>query len=134
MFSVINLPRCIVLPQRVAKNIQIRKKKQFCQIWLYNFIIGLRVVRNVILNNIGFHDQPSRMHRSPPRSRQNFPDSYNSKILHIWYICVGFVKFVNCLNLKIFGDSWGENDASWKVDYGTQCCLKWHFWQLLFRS
>ena len=43
-------------------------------------MIEIKVVRNVILNNIDLHDQPSRMHRSPPRSRQNFPDSKNSKI------------------------------------------------------
>ena len=35
-------------------------------------MIEIKVVRNVILNNIDIHDQPSRMHRSPPRSRQNF--------------------------------------------------------------
>ena len=32
------------------------------------------------LNKIDIHDQPSRMHRSPPRSLQNFPDSKNSTI------------------------------------------------------
>ena len=35
-------------------------------------MIEIKVVRNFILNNIDTHDQPSRMHRSPPRSRQNF--------------------------------------------------------------
>ena len=52
----------------------------------------------------------------------------------IWNICVRFVKSLNYSNLENFGDSWGENDASWKVDHGDQCCLKWYFWQLLFRS
>ena len=33
------------------------------------------------LNNIDIHDEPSRMHRSSPRSLQNFPDSKNSKIV-----------------------------------------------------
>ena len=43
-------------------------------------MIEIKVVRNVILNNIDIYDQPFRIHRSPPRSRQNFPDSKNSKI------------------------------------------------------
>ena len=55
-------------------------KRWFCQIWWYSFKVNIKVVRNVILNNIDINDQPFRMHRSPPRSRQNFPDSKNSKI------------------------------------------------------
>ena len=39
--------------------------------------LEIKVVRNIILNIIAFHDQPSRMHRSLPRSCQNFPDSKN---------------------------------------------------------
>ena len=35
-------------------------------------MIGIKFVKNVILNNIDINDQPFRMHRSPPRSRQNF--------------------------------------------------------------
>ena len=35
-------------------------------------MIEIKVVRNVILNNMDFHDQPSRMHCPPPRSRHNF--------------------------------------------------------------
>ena len=70
-----------------------RKIKIFFYIFteqLYN-----RIVQNYIrnkscqkfnLNNIDIQDQPSRMHRSPPRSRQNFPDSKNSKIWEIWQI------------------------------------------------
>ena len=123
------------------------------------------------------------MHRSPPRSRQNFLDSKNSKIVfwcifeswlwyskfwrllggercilkgwswrsilfktpylttfistktlynQMWNICV-IVKSRNFSDLENFGDSWRENDASWKIYHGDQCCLKWHFWQLLFR-
>ena len=34
-------------------------------------MIEIKVVRNIILN-INIYDQLSRMHRSPPRSRQNF--------------------------------------------------------------
>ena len=34
-------------------------------------MIEIKVVRNVILNNIDFYDQLSRMHRSPSRSRPN---------------------------------------------------------------
>ena len=30
-------------------------------------MIEIKVVRNVILNNIDNHDQPFRMHRYPPR-------------------------------------------------------------------
>ena len=33
------------------------------------------MVGNVIFNNIDLHNQPSRMHRSLPSSRQNFQDS-----------------------------------------------------------
>ena len=47
---------------------------------MYSFIIEIKVVRNVILNNINMQDQPSGMYRSPSRSRQNFPDSKISKI------------------------------------------------------
>ena len=43
-------------------------------------MIEVKVVGNVILINIDLHDQPFRMHLSPPRSRQNYPDSKNSKI------------------------------------------------------
>ena len=43
-------------------------------------MIEIKVVKNLILNNIDIDDQPSRMHRSLPMSRQNFPDSKNSKI------------------------------------------------------
>ena len=57
-----------------------RFKKKCSQILLNSFIIEIKVVRNVISNNIDIYDQPSRIHRSPPRSRQNFPDSKNSKI------------------------------------------------------
>ena len=38
-------------------------------------------------------------------------------------IAVRFVKSLNFTNLDNFGESWGENDASWKVDHGNQCCL-----------
>ena len=38
-------------------------------------MIVMKVVRIIILSNIELHDQPFRMHRSPPRSHQNFPDS-----------------------------------------------------------
>ena len=30
-------------------------------------MIEIKVVKNLILNNIDFHDQPSRMHGSPPQ-------------------------------------------------------------------
>ena len=53
---------------------------------LYSFIVRIKVVRNVILNNIDFHDQPSKMHSFPPRNRQNFPDSWNPKIWQMWHI------------------------------------------------
>ena len=41
----------------------------------------------------------------------------------IWNICVRLVIFLNFSNLENFGDSWGENNASWKVDHENQCCL-----------
>jgi len=37
---------------------------------LYSFIMEMKVVRNIILNNIDINGQPSRMHRSSSRSRQ----------------------------------------------------------------
>ena len=43
-------------------------------------MIEIKVVRNLILNNIVAHDQPSKMHSSLPMSRQNFPNLKNSKI------------------------------------------------------
>ena len=42
-------------------------------------MIEMKVVKNVILNNIDFHDQPSRMYRSPPRSRQQCSNSKKRK-------------------------------------------------------
>ena len=44
-------------------------------------MIEIKLVGNIMLNNIDLHDQPFRMHRSPPRSCQNFPDSKISKIV-----------------------------------------------------
>ena len=35
-------------------------------------MIEMKVVRNVILNNIDLHDQPFRMHRSPPGVAKHF--------------------------------------------------------------
>ena len=61
-----------------------RLKKKCHQISLYSFMIKTKVVRNFILNNIDFHNQPQRMHHSSPRSRQIFPDSKNSKITVIF--------------------------------------------------
>ena len=46
-------------------------------------MIEIKIVKNVILNKIDLYDQPFRMHRSPPRSRQNFPDSKNAKVLNV---------------------------------------------------
>ena len=42
-------------------------------------------------------------------------------------ISVRFVKSLNFTNLENLGDSWGENNASWKVDHGDISCLKYHF-------
>ena len=39
----------------------------------------IKVVKNVILNNIDFHDQPSRMYRSSPRGRQKCSDLKKEK-------------------------------------------------------
>ena len=39
----------------------------------------MKVARYVILNNIDFHDQPSRMNRSHPRSRQQYSNSKKKK-------------------------------------------------------
>ena len=92
---MINLSGYIVLSPWVSKIFQIRKMQRFVFIFspkiengfiidLYSFIIGLKDVRNVILNIIDNHDQTSSMHRSPPSSRQNFPDSKNAKICQIF--------------------------------------------------
>ena len=73
------------------------------KIWSYSFMIEMKVVRNVILNNIDLHDQPFRMHRSPPRCRQNFTDSKNSKIWQIWlrYFIFDHRVFCSRWNCKI---------------------------------
>ena len=43
----------------------------------------------------------------------------NIQLLYqIWNNCVRFFS-----NLKNFGNSWGENDASWKIYQRDQCCL-----------
>ena len=52
----------------------------------------------------------------------------------IWNIYVRFVISFNFSNLENFDDFCGEKDASSKVYHQDQCCLKWHFWQLLFRT
>jgi len=39
------------------------------------------------------------------------------------FLSIRFVKSLNFSNLENFGDSWRENDASWKVDYRYKCCL-----------
>ena len=50
------------------------------------------------------------------------------------YFCQSYLYFFGNFSMQnIFGDSWRENDASWKVNHGHQYCLKWHFWYLLFR-
>ena len=46
-------------------------------------MIEIKVVRNLILNNINIHDQLSRMHCSPPRSRQKISDLKNTRIRQI---------------------------------------------------
>ena len=56
-------------------------------------MIEIKDVKNVILNNIDIIDKHSRMHRSPPRSRQIFPDSKNLKITVI-YIDLVEIKVV----------------------------------------
>ena len=72
------------LPKTPSKDL-VFVRFQFCQIWLYSFIFGIKVIRNVVLNNIDLHNKSSRMHRSPPRSRQKISDSKNSNIWQIWY-------------------------------------------------
>ena len=42
---------------------------------LYSFIIGIKDVINVILNNIDLQDRPSRMHRSSDAEIQNWSSS-----------------------------------------------------------
>ena len=54
----------------IILNLFIRVKKIILSdliVKLYMFEI--KVVRNILLNNIDFYDKPSRMYRSPPRSR-----------------------------------------------------------------
>ena len=45
---------------------------------------------------------------------ENFHFNHEAKIKS--EISVRFVKSLNFSNLENFGDSWGENDVSWKVD------------------
>ena len=46
---------------------------------MYSFIIEIKLLRKVIFNNIYLYDQPSRMDRSPSRSRQKISDSKKIK-------------------------------------------------------
>ena len=59
----------------------------------------MKVVKDVILNKIDPYGQPFRLHRSPPRNRQNIPDPKNSKI---WQISL---KYQSKINLENFADS-----------------------------
>ena len=61
----------------------------------------------------------------------NFYLDENTLWSNLKYLCQIW-QSLNFSNLENVGDSWRENDAFWKVDHGNQCCLKWHFWQLLF--
>ena len=75
----------------------------------------VKVVRYVILNNIDFHDQPSRMYRSPPRGRQQCSNSkkrrtgaaggtskyYGNMVLGCLFIVFRPLLFeINCSKLK----------------------------------
>ena len=57
---------------RFENFIDLTNLTQIFQIWLYSFIIEIKVVRNIILNNIDILYQPSRMYRSPPRIAKIF--------------------------------------------------------------
>ena len=61
---------------------------------------------------------------------QQWPPVISIKTLYdkIWNICIRFVISWVFRIWKILAT------ASWKVDHGNQCCLKWHFWQLSSRS
>ena len=50
-------------------------------------MIEIKGVRNIILNNINPHDQPSRMHCSHPRSPQNIPDKSDTNISDLTIEC-----------------------------------------------
>ena len=103
-FSVFNLLICISkwLPIFIRKS-DIHKSliKYFCQIWSYNFMIEIKVVRNVILNNIDLHSQLSRMHCSLPRSRQKFSDSKNLKNWQIRHRYFRYEHSVFLVRLKV---------------------------------
>ena len=79
---------------------------------MYSFIIEIKVVRNVILNNIDFHDQPSRMHRSPSRSRQKISDSKK------------FKEKINLIDKNI-------SDLIIECFDRNKTCQKWYFKQLI---
>ena len=81
---------------------------------LYSFIIEIKVVRNVILNNIDLHNQPCRMHRSPSSSRQKFSNSKKSR------------KKINLIDKNI-------SDLIIECFDGNKSCQKWYFKQFIFR-
>ena len=64
----------------------------------------MKVAKNVIINNIELHYQPSRIHHSPPRNRQNFRDSKNSKIWQIWQRYFRYDHRVFWLRWKLTND------------------------------
>ena len=87
------------------------KKIKICQIWSYSFMFGM----NVILNNINFHDQPSRMYRFPPRSRKQCSNSKKKgkqvpvaappNIMAIW-CCAVYSSCLDLFHTKLNVPSW----------------------------
>ena len=80
---------------------------------MYSFIIEIKVVRNVILNNIDCDNQPSRMHRSPPKifkirkiQRFDISDRYFKffiKKLYLVFIKIQVVRNDILNNLYLLG-------------------------------
>ena len=78
-------------------------KKKICQIWLYSFMFGMKVIRNVILNNIDIYDHWSTfqdasfsLQESPKFSRFEKYKDYSYFQWH--WICFGRNK--NCQKLR----------------------------------
>ena len=91
----------------------------FLQNWPYIVLIGIKVVRNIILNNMDQNDQPSRMHRSPCRSRQKCSDSkkFKDKINLIDKNISDLI--IECFDRKKSGQKWYFKQLipTWKTFY-----------------
>ena len=67
---------------------------------------------NISCLKYNFWQLKSRSKHSMIKSEISVSDLSNLWIFRIW---------------KMLCDSWGVNNATWKIDHGNQCCLRWDF-------